>query len=269
MSYNMARDELFFADYKNHVVRSMHLHCSVGKPRDVYRGKSNGISERVYGVCYMSDSDTLLVCSEDEKDIRWLVALVRTGSSGSSEWREAHRERIECVGWICHALTDSQVLVGQYHTKHMELLRVTNRPHIEHVKRIDAPKQYATFSATCGSETLVAMCFMPEFSKYVRLYRLHSDRPLEKLARVKLAHIWEVMWLNANLLLAAKMYKNNEADEGAHAVVELKWNGTQLEYSRELIANSDHNRVICMCAVNDGFALFDTNSNSILHYSFV
>ena len=59
MSYNLARDELFLADYANDVVRAID---NAGDLCDVYRAPHN-TSPLVWSVCHMSDSDTLLVCS--------------------------------------------------------------------------------------------------------------------------------------------------------------------------------------------------------------
>lgn len=176
MSYNSARDELFFADFANHVVRAMRLHYNMKNLRDVYPNSdaSDNLSKtRIFGVCYMSDSDTLLICSEEKEfadglDIKWLVALVRTESA--REWREAHRVPIECNGWICHAVRNSHVLVSEYYTACMELLRLTKGPTIEHVKRIDASEKYKTFSSTCEKNTLVAMLLSD--NEYVCVHRL-------------------------------------------------------------------------------------------------
>ena len=80
MSYNSERDELFLADFDNEVVRAVRVRDNAGDLRDVYR------APRVYSVCHMSDSDTLLVCAF-ERGASWLVALSRNGS----EWRMRQR----------------------------------------------------------------------------------------------------------------------------------------------------------------------------------
>ena len=90
MSYNSALYELFLADYENRVVRAMRVRDNAGDLRDVYRAPHDTYS-KIYSVCHMSDSDTLLVCSgedgPDRKYAFWLVALSRNGS----ELREAQR----------------------------------------------------------------------------------------------------------------------------------------------------------------------------------
>ena len=86
MSYNSERDELFLADRDNEVVRAMGVRDNAGDLRDVYRAP-HGTSPYICSVCHMSDSDTLLVCSSEDNDVQWLVALSRNGS----EWREAQR----------------------------------------------------------------------------------------------------------------------------------------------------------------------------------
>ena len=97
MSYNSARDELFLADCNNEVVRAMRVRDNAGDLRDVYRASTRHVTIRV-SVCHMSDSDTLLVCSDengpDGKRAYWLVALSRNGS----EWREAQRVQTDGIG---------------------------------------------------------------------------------------------------------------------------------------------------------------------------
>ena len=265
MSYS-ARDELFLADRGNKVVRVMRVRDNVGDLRDVYRGP-NDTSANVYSVCYMSDSDTLLVCSgedgPDRKYVNWLVALIRNGS----EWREAHRvqtdfRRSARTGWIDCALSDSRVLIGQHNTTYMELFSVEIGPHIARVHRIHVPEEYYWFSATCSSDTLVAMSY-PFLDQSVRVYRLRGDR-LEELARIQLKWPNKLLWVDDRLLVA-----DLDNDKKSHAIIELEVSDTRLECRRELIATCENLNVNRLCAVNDGLAIFDYNSKDILHYSFL
>ena len=139
----------------------------------------------------MSVSDTLLVCSGE-----WLVALSRNGS----EWREAQRVQIDEMGYISCALSDSRVLIGQFNSKYMELFRVESGPRIARVHRIHVPEQYNWFSATCGSDTLVAMTY-PDPDQLVQVHRLRGDR-LEKLASIQLKCPYYLLWLADRLLVA-------------------------------------------------------------------
>ena len=193
MSYNSARDELFFVDFANNVVRVMRVRDNAGDLRDVYRASHDtSLDTEIYSVCHMSDSDTLLV-SLNECSAYWLVALSRNGS----EWREAHRVQIDGSVHISYALSDSRVLIGEICSakKHggwlaglkagarwlknedsddedmedmdmdyinMELFRVESGPRIARVHRIHLNKELhkCLFCATCGSDTLVALgCF--------------------------------------------------------------------------------------------------------------
>ena len=260
MSYNSARDELFLADIANKVVRAMRVRDNAGDLLDVYKGTAHDMSPDVWSVCYMSDSDTLLVCSgeegPDEKRANWLVALSRNGS----EWREAHRVQTGESGTISCALSDSRVLISQLSFKYMELFRVESGPRIARVHRIHVPEKYRWFSATCGSDTLVAMSYKND--KSVRVHRLRGDR-LEELARIQLKDPTRLLWLADRLLVA-----DFDSEKNSHAVIELEVIDTRLERRRELIATSDNIDVYRMCAVNDGLAIFDKNSKDILHYSF-
>ena len=267
MSYNSACDELFLADYANGVVRAMRVRNNAGDLRDVYRAphdKSSSISS----VCHMSDSDTLLVCSgedgPDRKYAHWLVALSRNGS----EWREAHRVQINRTGWICCALSDSRVLIGENDSTNMELFRVeitwfrVNR--ISHVHRIHVPEEYCWFSATCGNDTLVAMSYLSvREDKSVRVHRMRGDR-LEELARIQLKRPERLLWLADRLLVA-----DFDKEKLSHAVIELEVSDTRLERRRELIATSENIHVWRLCAMNDEVAIFDEHSRDILHYSLI
>ena len=212
----------------------------------------------------MSDSDTLLVClferGPDGERANWLVALSRN----CSEWREAQRVQTDGRGYIICALSESRVLIGDYNSKYMELFRVESGPRIA---RIHVPAKYFSFSATCGSDTLVAMSYPKEEynntpDNSVRVHRLRGDR-LEELARIQLKYPQRLLWLADRLLVA-----DYDSKKKSHAVIELEVSDTRLERRRELIATNENINVHRLCAVNDGLAIFDSNSNAILHYSF-
>ena len=256
MSYNSARDELFLTDYKNRMVRAMRVH-DAGGLRDVYRAPHD-TKPYMWSVCHMSDSDTLLVCS-CEKWSYCLVALSRNGS----EWREAQRVETDGDGLNSCALSDSRVLIGYFSvwlfSQYMELFRVESGPRIAFVHRINVPEKYCWFSATCGSDTLVAMSYN---DNSVRVHRLRGDR-LEELARIQLKCPEVLLWL-ADRLLVADYDEKTKSD----AVIEFEVSDKRLERRRELIATRDSIRVNSLCAVNDGLAIFNGKKSDILHYSF-
>ena len=264
MSYNSSRDELFLADHDNGVVCAMRVRDNAGDLRDVYRAPHD-TSPRVWSVCHMSDSDTLLVCSREEgpdgKRTNWLVARSRNGS----EWREAQRVKTDGQGWISCALSDSRVLIGGhvYGTTYMELFRVESGPRIARVHRIHVPEEYVVLRDVRQRHALrdVLPKTVPNGDNSVRVHRLRGDR-LEELARIQLMKPTRLLWL-ADRLLVADYEKMN-----SHAVIELEVSDTRLERRRELIATSENIRVDRLCAVNDGVAISDYNSKDILHYSF-
>ena len=257
ISYNSGRDELFLADYANNVVRAMRVRENAGDLRDEYRAPHD-TSPFIMSVCHMSDSDTLLVCSDeygpDMKFAHWLVALSRNGS----EWREAQRVQTDRMGRISCALSDSRVLIGEWKSMYMELFHVESGPRIARFHSIHVPERYSWFSATCGSDTLVAMTY----PLLVRVHRLSGDR-LEELAHIQLDEPHKLVWLADRLIVSDFGYEKQ-----SNAVIELEVSDTRLERRRELIATSDNIRVRRLCAVNDGLAIFDDNSRDILHYSF-
>ena len=149
---------------------------------------------------------TLLVClfeiREDTKLAYWLVAVSRN----ASEWRETQCVQTDRMGWICCALSESKVLIGDVNSTYMELFRVESGARIAHVHRIHVPEQYYWFSATCGSDTLVTMSyqkklFSPNSDNSVRVHRLRGDR-LEELARIKFELPDKLLWLAERLLVA-------------------------------------------------------------------
>ena len=252
MSYNSARDELFLADFNNGVVRAMRVRDNAGDLRDVYRAPHDA-SPHIYSVSHVSDSDTLLVCSyerrPDGKRAFWLVALSRNCSG----WRETHRVQTDEIGVISCTLSDSRVLIGSggdsSFSPYMELFRLESGPRIARLHRIHVPEKYRWFSATCTSDTLVAMSYK---DKSVRLHRLRGDR-LEELARIQLKNSRYLLWLADRLLVT----DNN-------AVIELEVSDTRLERRRELIATREKIDVRRLGAVNDELAIFDYNSRDIL-----
>lgn len=247
MSYNSARHELFLADNFNQVVRVIHLHDKPGDLGDVYRGS---IPEtRILSVCHMSDSDTLLVCSNEK--VNYLVALIRSGSG----WREAQRVQTIIPGWICIALSESQVLIGQYGSKCLELYRVESGPIIERVHRLQLDTEYISFSATRDTETRVAVSYLNSTTSEVRVHRLVDDR-LEEVARTRVENPGFLLWL-LDTLLATEGY-----DKSVHEI------DVSTRLDRELIAPDEGIRVESWCAVDDGLAIFDMNSKGLLHYKY-
>ena len=259
ISYNSSCDELFLADYANKVVREMRLHDNASDLFDVYRAPHDKTS-LVRSVCHMSESDTLLVCSiedvPDQKEANWQVAMSRNGS----EWREAQRVQTDGIGVMCCALNDSQALIGEYSSTYMEMIRVESGPRIVRVHRIHVPEAYCWFAARCGSGTdiFVAMSYWDES---VRVHRLRGNR-LKELARIQLKGPSYLLWLADRLLVA-------EWDEYKKSVVviELEVINKQLERRRQLISTSEHVNVRSWCAVDEGIAIFDRDSEDILHYN--
>ena len=259
MSYNSARDELFLADDNNRVVREIHVRDNVDDLRDVYRGTLHDTSPNVSSVCHMSDSDTLIVCSKekgpDQKVANWLVALRRNGS----EWREAQRVQTEGEGWICCALTDSRVLIGQYNSTYMELFRVEGGSIIERAC-IRVSEKYDWFSTRCNIDTLVAKTY-PFTDQSVRVYRLRGDQ-LEELSRIQLNYPRGVLWLADRFLVTDWDNEKKSLDKK-----ELEMIGTRFT-SCKLIATSEKIVAYRWCAVDDALAMFDWNSKDLTTHLF-
>ena len=153
-------------------------------------------------------------------------------------------------------------------SKYLELLRVDVAVGVESgarvasVDRLDVTEQYYWFSATCGSDTLVAMSY--ETDQSVRVYRLRGDRRLEPLARTQLQAPHHLLW-RADRLLVAEWNEETKS----HAVAEFEVSGARIERRRQLIAADERIRVSSWCAVDDGVAIFDWNSKDLLlHYQF-
>lgn len=115
MSYNSTRDELFFTDFANKIVRVMHLRADFANVRDVYRAPFD-ISPKIYSVCHVEDLDTLVVCSteinsskEHNKNgirVPCLLALSRYQNG----WSEEARVKLEVDSdrWLmCSKLSES------------------------------------------------------------------------------------------------------------------------------------------------------------------
>ena len=172
-----------------------------------------------------------------------------------SEWRETQRVQTEGFGsTMCCALKDSRVLFGNLNSTDMELFRVESGSRIAPVHRIHLPEKYYWFSATCGSDMLVALRYE---DMSMRVHRLRDDR-LEELARNQLRCTGQFLWLGNRLLVV-----DGDRDEPSHAVLELEMSGTRLERSRELIPASENNKVHKWCAMDDGLLIFEGKSRDI------
>lgn len=253
MSYDSTQDELFLVDYNRNVVCSTHLSDNSNCLRVVYRK-----SERVYNVCYLKNSDILLVCSYD-LSTNWLVALNRIGS----DWCEAYRlQTLGGIPTISCELSESKVLVGESNSTYMELIKVDLDLdlRLERIDRIRISEEYTSFSAMEDSDTLVAT----SYEKYdeVRVHRLRENK-LEELSRTNLQSPYNLLWLNNRLYVTILNENMN-----VHSVAKLKLSGTLIELRRELkISKSGNKRLVSIwCAVGNGFAIYDYNSKGILYY---
>ena len=238
----------------------MHLRDNAVDLLDVYKvsADNENTTPIICSVCHMRDTDTLLVCSVEvsmTSSNQWLVALSRNGS----DWSEAHRVQIQGTGKLCgsFALSDSRVLVGEYGSMYMELFRVESGPRVAHISRIQLLEHYLDFSATSGSDTLVATCFKTD--KWVRVYRLLGDR-LEELSRIrfKKKEPYALLWLDDRILLVA----TQNADSSTIIALELV--GTQLKRRHKF----NPCNVYRWCAANNGLAIVEFPSQDLLHFSF-
>lgn len=269
MSYNSPRKELFLADISNNVVRSLivgdHAAADLCK---VFTGTEH---EFVMGLCYMSESDTLLVCTHKkgpttDQDTNWLVALNRNGGN----WLETCRSMTAQVGKICCALSGSRVLIGHDHSTYLELFRVDfvrGLLQIVSVNIIRVPKLYIKFSASCDNETLLAMSYIEDDN--VHVHRLRGDTlalDLESSASTQFDHPLEVLWHPDNRLFATEHFQSRRL----HKVIELVFDESGNPYAvREHVPNgTDPFEVRSWCGVGAGFLLiFDRNTRDLLYFS--
>ena len=256
IAYNSAGDELLLVANSKRVC-AMCLHKNTDILRDVYR--SGDTEESILSMCLMSELDTLIISSVNQRKsgssfTYWLVALSRSGS----EWREAHRVQTEHLAGICCALNESRVLIGNGLEQYLELFSVEGDQQIARICSIHVP-EYWRFSATFISETLVAMSYK---DNSVRVSRLRGDK-LEEIARIQMKDPFQLLWVAGRLLVTEYYF-----DTKSYAVVELEMRDTRLECRRELMGHSDRIYVrTSWCEVEDGLAVFDWNSRDIMHYS--
>ena len=188
MTYNSVDEELFFVNGLDDSLVSTGLH--IGDPSDVYNDLT------VFSMCHVSDPNTLLVCS-NANGFSWILALVRGHECDWPAWHEVHRMQTDKKASICCTLSDSRVLVGKRDSAYMELFRVNSGPRIAFVHRIHVYDKYMSFSATNGSDTLVAMSYSDQS---VHVHRL-CGYLLEELSRVQLEQSfeYELLWLGDRL----------------------------------------------------------------------
>ena len=112
------------------------------------------------------------------------------------------------IGQMCCVLSDSRVLIGgcseNGNSTYIEMFRVESGPCISSLHRIHVPEAYRWFSATSGSDMLVAMTYpkSPNLDQSVRVHRLRVNQ-LQEFARVDLNMPLYLIWL-ADRLLATK-----------------------------------------------------------------
>ena len=257
MCYNSLRDELFFVDYVDTMLRSIHL-------RERWPNLVNLSDRRKFptmnSVCYISDSETLALVTESrDGDSHHVMVLTRIGEGSSSdEWRKAD---CQLIGSICCAVSDSRLLIGTKNVTYMELFRVESGPRVTLLHRINVPEVYFDFSVRgSAGEELVAVSYKDS----VCVNRLCHNR-LEEISRIQLSSR-HVLWLADRLLVTERI---DSDDVDSHVVVELEVRGTRLERCRELL-DLKYARIYfhCWCAVGNELAIFDGNMNALVLYSF-
>ena len=95
----------------------------------------------------------------------------------------------------------------------------------------------------------------------VRVYQLCGER-LEERARIQCKSLdLHLLW-HSDRLVATEYYE----DTKSHAVIELDVNDSRLERRPELLSRYDNIRVSSWCAVDNGVAIFNCNTQELLHY---
>ena len=222
----------------------------------MYKVGKHDKSPLVYNVCYLSDLETLLVCSNEKGPNNyvgyWLVALSR----GGNEWHETERLQTEVQGLQCCAMSDSRVIIGA--NGKLELYRVQSSIVLmTSIGWIEDLGYFNLFSAF-GSD--VAILYSDES---VRLHRLCSER-LEEPARIQWKSLDVYLLWQSDRLVATEYYE----DTKSHAVFELVVNGSRLERRDELLSRYDNIRVSSWCAADNGVAIINCNTQELLHYHY-
>lgn len=259
IGYNSARDELFYADFANNMLRMIHLRGD-DKVHDVHKVHQQ---EVVRSICHMPVSDTLLLLFYDktpdeinENNVLWLVSMTRSGDG----WREALRVKTDDdAGYRCFTLSDSRVLVGGHYSSKCVLYRIVNGSQISQIATITAPVKYEKMAAAFINEEIVAMICKDDS---LRTYRLDERNQLVEIGRIQLKNPADLMWFSGRLLVA----ESNEVTK-SYSISEFAVSGSNLERRRQLT-----NSCIDMkgwCAVDNGFVIFNYESRELMHYSFL
>ena len=237
-------------------------------------------------VCHVHSPEVLIFSfGQYSPAAHWLVALSFTVAG---LWDESDRlvPADNANANIMCALNDSTVLLGQWYTKYLELVRVESAAgdtgsRIKRGRRLresDDMEEYRYFSATGGgSELLVAMSYSSYDARVRNSVRVHRLRgiddehfELEELTRVDIESklikprlvLWHRVALKERLLIT-------EWDDGtqSEAIVEFHFRAGRLERGSELVPKSEGLSVTKWCVDGDHVALFDWNLRQILCYS--
>ena len=142
------------------------------------------------------------------------------------------------------------MLIGQYRSTYLELLRVNvdveSGARVAPVRRLDVTEQYFSFSATCGSDTLVAMSYR---EGPVGAGVSTARRPAPRGIRTH-------PFGGAMSSPVARRSTARRRTERSR-VAELAVSGAQIERRRQLIAADERIDVFSWCAVDDGLAIVD------------
>lgn len=262
LTYISERSQLPFVDDVNRAIRSLRIPGDHSL-RNVYKSKP---TNRLSGLCYVSETDTLLVSESDLSDgvwSEWLVALQLQPEM--NEWNESHRVKTEWKADIICALSGARVLCGTLLTNEglnrMALYQIENGRHIARVGRIPVDQNFRWFEASHSAVTLVAIFY----GYSILLHQLNGCELLE-LSCIKLeinAAESRLLWVDDKLLV------HDYIVSPSNPVIELEMEESELIHSRQLVLPHDFDsvRIKSWCSIEDKLAIWDDLSKELIIYS--
>lgn len=216
LTYIPERSQLLFVDDVNRAIRSLRIPGDHSL-RNVYKSKP---TNRLNGLCYVSETDTLLVSESDLSDGVWREWLVELQLQPEmNEWNESHRVQTDWRVDIICALSGARVLCGTLLTNEglnrMVLYRIESGRHITRVGRIPVDENFRWFAASLSAVTLVAIFY----GYSILLHQLRGYELIE-LSRIKLEindGLSGLLWVDDKLLV------HDYIVSPSNPVIESKW----------------------------------------------
>lgn len=252
-----AVSELFLADEVNNVVLSLDVQSAILE--DVYRPE-NG--ERISGVAYSSESDTLFVATKRQSTVS--VRSFSRANITFRQWNENHRIQFseERKGLaILRVLGDGTLICGQNHQNAVRMCKVHSNRSMLNCKYLTLPIIYWGFDLQLSGNEKRLAAILENGS--LALFRMEAEG-FAQMSHFPLDGARNILLYFDNLLVTRW---NQSYDSFEILSFAITGGSGSLQHLRNLITHDKHIDIQGWCFTNEKLFAWDLISNELLLYN--